>query len=432
MTNVLIRGTILGLIAGGLTACATTPGYPTASETPSVTPVRRPAAQPSAPTPVASAPASSAAAITQAAPSPEAVSAQPLAPLSAAGKLTDTPRAPEPARPVYGPPNATEPPQPKPEPVRLVATGKVIGAKGMFRDYKVVKGDHLDLIARDLGLSRASLIAANHLTKPDSLKPGDHLKAPISKVYLVQPGDSIEAVAQRFEISAADLADLNALPENHRLRPGEQLALPEVYRDRGPVPAPLPRAPPRRVYVSGHIWPPKGYTPPPWARGPVVGQADNRSGQAYPSISGSATPSLSDAQIMVVGRGRFVWPVRGVIMETFGVKDVGRRNDGIDIRAPEGSEVHAAADGDVVYAGDQVPGFGNLVLVKHADGWVTAYAHLGKVSVKMRATVARGQEIGQVGQSGGVSEPQLHFEVRYAPNPMEKAKPIDPQLVLPQ
>jgi murein DD-endopeptidase MepM/ murein hydrolase activator NlpD len=435
MTNTLIRGAVLWLVAGGLTACASTPGYPIAAGGPSAPPARPSTTPTPAPT-TAPAPRAdvarppSADTTTQAAPAPASVSAQPLAPLPPTSEIAPAPRAPEPERPAYHSPTPAEPPRPKPEPVRLVATGKVVEAKGMFRDYTVAKGDHLDLIVRDLGVSRASLIAANHLTKPDSLKPGQHLKAPISKVYVAEAGDSIEAVARRFEISASDLADLNVLPQNHKVRPGEQLALPENYHDRGPVPAPA-FAPPSRTYVAGRVWPPKGYTPPAWARGPLVG-VGNGSGQAYPSISGPPAPSLNDAQITAAGRGRFVWPVRGVIMETFGVKDVGRRNDGIDVRAPEGSSVHAAADGDVVYAGDQVPGFGNLVLVKHADGWVTAYAHLSKVGVKMRERVTRDQEIGQVGQSGGVSEPQLHFEVRYAPNPMEKAKPIDPLLVLPQ
>ncbi|MBS0410925.1 MAG: M23 family metallopeptidase, partial [Proteobacteria bacterium] len=113
-------------------------------------------------------------------------------------------------------------------------------------------------------------------------------------------------------------------------------------------------------------------------------------------------------------------------------RGVGQRSDGLDIKAPQGTVVRAAADGDVVYSGDQVPGFGNLVLVKHADGWVTAYAHLDRLSVQMRQTVTQGQEIGQVGVSGGVTEPQLHFEVRYAPNPADKAKPVDPTLVLPK
>ncbi len=86
----------------------------------------------------------------------------------------------------------------------------------------------------------------------------------------------------------------------------------------------------------------------------------------------------------------------------------------------------------MVYAGNSVPGFGNLVLIRHDGGWVTAYAHLKSLDVKMRQTVTQGQEIGAVGQTGGVTQPQLHFEVRYAPSTRDKARPIDPMLVLPQ
>ena len=79
-----------------------------------------------------------------------------------------------------------------------------------------------------------------------------------------------------------------------------------------------------------------------------------------------------------------------------------------------------------------MPGFGNLVLIKHADGWVTAYGHLSRIEVRMQQKVAQGQSIGQAGTTGGVSEPQLHFEVRYAPTPQERARPVDPALVLPR
>ncbi len=304
-------------------------------------------------------------------------------------------------------------------PVRYTATGKVVSAGKMFRSYVVRKGDHLDAIARDLDTTRAVLVEANKLKHPDSLNPGQRLKVPIEKAYLVQPGDTVFAVAKRFDVSVADLADLNAISETHKLRAGDQLALPSVFHDNGPVVAAPLRASLRPA--------PYIYRPSPPNAGSSVGQ-----GGPYPPAIAAAGPALSDAQVMAAGRGRFVWPVTGDIISTFGVKDVGRSNDGIDIRAPQGSVVHAAAAGDVVYAGDQVPGFGNLVLVKHADGWVTAYAHLDKVSVKMRESVSRGEEIGQVGQSGGVSEPQLHFEVRYAPTPADKARPIDPQLVLPK
>ena len=203
------------------------------------------------------------------------------------------------------------------------------------------------------------------------------------------------------------------------------MALPATYHDTGPV-----LAPPTRVAMRASPW--SVYRPRAWTPSTGTAVVDSRPPGAYSSPLNPAGSTLTDAQVTAAGRGRFVWPVVGEILSTFGVKDVGRSNDGVDVRAPQGSVVRAAAAGDVVYAGDQVPGFGNLVLVKHADGWVTAYAHLDKVSVKMRETVAQNQEIGEVGQSGGVSEPQLHFEVRYAPTPMEKARPVDPLLVLPK
>src|SRR5207245_8996662 len=109
-----------------------------------------------------------------------------------------------------------------------------------------------------------------------------------------------------------------------------------------------------------------------------------------------------------------------------------QHNDGLNVQANAGDPVRASAAGEVVYAGDQVAGFGNLVLIKHADGWVTVYGYLSKIEVKMQQKVSQGQEIGQAGQSGGVAEPQVHFEVRYAPNPVDRARPIDPKLVLPK
>jgi murein DD-endopeptidase MepM/ murein hydrolase activator NlpD len=151
-----------------------------------------------------------------------------------------------------------------------------------------------------------------------------------------------------------------------------------------------------------------------------------------PAAVPTPAPTPADAQISELGRGRFVWPLQGAVVSDFGPKGPGQRNDGINIGASLGASVRAAAAGDVVYAGDQVPGFGNLVLIKHADGWVTAYGHLSRVMVKMQQKVVQGQEIGQAGSTGGVSEPQLHFEVRYAPSPLERAKPVDPRLVLPK
>ena len=99
----------------------------------------------------------------------------------------------------------------------------------------------------------------------------------------------------------------------------------------------------------------------------------------------------------------------------------GGHNDGINIAAPRGTPVHAIEGGTVAYAGNEVKGYGNLVLVKHADGWISAYAHLDDVTVKPGDTIAAGQILGKVGNSGGVNEPQLHFELRRG------KKPVDPR-----
>ena len=248
---------------------------------------------------------------------------------------------------------------PRAEAPRYTATGKVVEAHRMFRDYVVRKGDHLDAIARDLDTTRAVLLEANHLKKPDDLRPGQHLRVPVEKAYVASSGDTVSAVARRFDISAADLADLNAISENYRLREGEQLALPSSFHDRGPVLLPPARsyaryAPPARSYYA----PPGGYTPTPWT--PQPGGA--RPPAPYPSVATASAPTRTDSQVMEAGKGRFVWPVRGEILSAFGVQDVDRRNDGVDIKSPLGTAVHAAAAGEVVYAGDQVPGFGNLVL----------------------------------------------------------------------
>ena len=193
--------------------------------------------------------------------------------------------------------------------------------------------------------------------------------------------------------------------------------IPQAFSTRPEASPGLPSAP--QPYAGQPRRP--SYTPQPYVApgGPVSGAP-------------TQSPQPSDSQLSQMGRGVFVWPVRGDVISGFGAKPGGQRNDGVNIRASTGEPVHAAAAGDVVYAGDQVPGFGNLVLIKHADGWVTAYGHLGKVGVRMQQKVAQGEQIGEAGSSGGVSEPQLHFEVRFAPTPQERARPIDPNLVLPK
>jgi murein DD-endopeptidase MepM/ murein hydrolase activator NlpD len=337
-------------------------------------------------------------------------------------------------------------------------TGPVVEVAGPRRAYTVKRGDNIDAIARTLDTTRADLAKDNDLKAPYRINPGQKLKGPetTAKAYVVQTGDTLANVAKRFNVKPAALAEENNLRTSAAIKKGQKLRLPSGYRDKGPLkttvttapPAPRPTTP-RPVTPTPSYTPPAATTPPaslpssprPYTPSPSSSYPRTPTGPVSaqpvtpPPSSGQiigSTPPPTEAEITAAGRGRFVWPLQGETISDFGPKGAGQRNDGVDIRAPAGTPVRAAAAGEVVYAGNQVPGFGNLVLVKHADGWVTAYAHLADIQVKMRQQVAQGATLGSVGQTGGASEPKLHFEVRYAPTPKDKARPVDPGLVLPR
>ena len=115
----------------------------------------------------------------------------------------------------------------------------------------------------------------------------------------------------------------------------------------------------------------------------------------------------------------FRWPVRGKVIAAYGAKTNGKSNDGINLAVPEGTPVKAAEDGTVAYAGNELKGYGNLILIRHSNGYVTAYAHASELLVKRGDTIKRGQVIAKSGQSGEVGSPQLHFEIRKGSTPVD-------------
>jgi murein DD-endopeptidase MepM/ murein hydrolase activator NlpD len=150
-------------------------------------------------------------------------------------------------------------------------------------------------------------------------------------------------------------------------------------------------------------------------------------GNPAPAASTSTQMAAVPPQPVGHGSGKFLWPVNGKIVSPFGPKDGGSHNDGINIAAPLGTPVRAADGGVVVYAGNELRGFGNLLLIRHADGWVSAYAHCDALLVKRGDQVKRGQVIGRVGQSGNVSAPQLHFELRKGAEAVDPLGQLGPQ-----
>ncbi len=322
----------------------------------------------------------------------------------------------------------------------LFITGPVVNATGnITENYEVQRGDHIDELARNFSTTRDALLDSNHIRAPYVIRPGQIIKVPVTKAYVARTGDTVAGVARRFSVSPSELAQLNHLEARDVLRAGQQIGLPSSMRDVGPqrlMNTAYAEAAPRRSYESSHSYEPsRSYLPSHGYVTQVPTQPTMVPDSGYHAAPAQAPPeaasTLTDAQITAAARGRFAWPVRGNIVKRFGPLGIGQRNDGVDIKAAQGTDVKAAAPGEVVYAGNQVPGFGNLVLIKHADGWVTAYAHLDNVNVQMRQQVAQGQTVGSVGMSGGLVEPELHFEVRYAPTAQDKARPVDPSLVLP-
>jgi len=146
---------------------------------------------------------------------------------------------------------------------------------------------------------------------------------------------------------------------------------------------------------------------------------------AAPKVA-SARPAPKPLPEVTRPAPRFAWPLDGPVLASFGAKPGGRFNDGVDLKATLDEPVRATADGVVAYAGDALPGFGNLILIKHADGWVSAYGHNASMAVARGAKVSKGQVIARAGATGTAGEPRLHFELRRG------RQAIDPQKLLPQ
>ena len=155
-------------------------------------------------------------------------------------------------------------------------------------------------------------------------------------------------------------------------------------------------------------------------------QNSNQDAPTSPEVEPAENSKIEPEKLKIGKRktNSFNWPLQGDIIEKFGVRSNGLRNDGINIQASEGDPIRSAGDGTVAYVGNELSGFGNLVMIRHSQGWMSAYAHCSEILVKRGAVVKSGSVIAKVGHTGSVRTPQLHFELR------EKMKAVDPLLYL--
>ena len=251
-------------------------------------------------------------------------------------------------------------------------------------------GDTVYGIARRVGVPVRALIEANRLKPPYNLYIGRKLYVPKVTTHKVSKGETLYQLGRMYDVSIYDLARENGLKPPYTLYVGQTLRLPGVSE----------------TLSAGE---------------PVKRPTETGRTLSVVKTSVSRSPASIPAPPPVSGKG-FLWPIKGKVVSSFGTKAGGLHNDGINILAPRGTAVRAAQNGVVAYAGNELKGFGNLLLVKHSNGWVTAYAHNDTLLVKRGDKVLKGQVISKVGSTGNVSSPQLHFEIRKGKRALDPKK----------
>lgn len=255
-------------------------------------------------------------------------------------------------------------------------------------------------------------------------------------LYRVAPGDTINSIARDFGVSAEAIIDANRFNDPNFLRPGQRIHVPRTgVRSGQRTPRVQLAEAPKRPARSRDLDAP--YTDPrlEGARfyafeGPRLKPGDERAARveeiAYEApaedLDAAYEPPKKGSKAKVSKHAdNFIWPVRGKVIAGYGADKTGQHNDGINIAAEPGAPVKAAEGGVVIYAGNQLRSYGNLLLVRHPSGYVTAYAHNEKLLVSVSDEVKRGQKIALVGKSGSVEVPQLHFEIRRGDKPVNPA-----------
>jgi murein DD-endopeptidase MepM/ murein hydrolase activator NlpD len=273
--------------------------------------------------------------------------------------------------------------------------------------------------------------------------------------YTIKQGDSLYALSRQHKVSLAELQQVNGITDPRKVRPGTVIKVPlaggalppAAVADAKPAtpfaaPAPATVAAPA-LAASGNAAPAAVASEPPHepprvqsttqptiinAEKRVAALTDKASDAAPVSAPVASEPPAAKGEQVAnaagaasgAGAGKLRWPVQGKIIAPFGPRPDGTHNDGVNIAVPMGTEVHAAEAGVVAYAGSELKGYGNLILLRHDNGMVTAYAHNEELLVKRGDKVRRGQVLAKAGKTGQVDQPQVHFELR------QGSKPVDP------
>jgi murein DD-endopeptidase MepM/ murein hydrolase activator NlpD len=300
-------------------------------------------------------------------------------------------------------------------------------------------GDTIDAIARRHGVPASAIVQANHIAPPATIYPGQRLVIPRyvatpvataapatpaarpiapapataaappaagSAVHVVAAGDTLSKISRRYHKPVGEIAKANNIQASTTLTVGDRLVIPGAPASAAKPGAPAPGAQAKPPAVSASV-------------------EDGKPVQTASMVMPTPDPIDKEAAKLAEGTGalpKFRWPANGRVIAGYGPSTNGQQNDGINIALPENTPVKAAEDGVVAYAGSELKGYGNLVLVRHPNGYVTAYAHTKEILVKRGDQVKRGQVIARSGQTGNVNAPQLHFEIRKGASPLDPTR----------
>lgn len=329
-----------------------------------------------------------------------------------------------------------------------LSVAELAAVNGIKAPYSVHTGQTLRLPGAGGG---GAAVASQHAMPPDNTtfsepsdtpiapKPGAPATAAAAKpfksgpsvadngageLHTVSNGDTLFSLGRKYGMSPYAIADANGLPHTAQLVMGQQVRIP-AGGEAAPAVASKPAATKATTTTASATMPPatgaEGTAEATAPAAPATTTTAAATPEPIPGSDAAATttpPAAAEGGQQVAegapiaGAPGMRWPVRGKIISGFGPKANGLKNEGINIAVPEGTSIRAAADGVVAYSGNELKGYGNLVLIRHEDGYVTAYAHASELFVKRGDTVKRGDVIAKAGQTGSVSSPQLHFEVR--------------------
>jgi murein DD-endopeptidase MepM/ murein hydrolase activator NlpD len=334
------------------------------------------------------------------------------------------------------------PAHPRLEATGSVAPRSVAATRGSGQGGTTIivgTSDTLETLSRRYNVSSAAIMQANGYKGPRVLSPGQQLviphqtaaiaapalAAPASKavvavsappsVHVVNHGDTLLSIARRNHVPVAELARANSLQPSAKLKLGMKLNVPGAKSAAASVLA-------AQAAAVAAAQPVAAVAPPATKVAALTADPQQKARLAQATTNIEAAPSAETpikANEATGALPTFRWPVRGKVITAYGAKANGKANDGINLAVPEGTPVKAAEDGVVAYSGNELKGYGNLILVRHSNGYVTAYAHASELLVKRGETIKRGQIIAKSGQSGEVGSPQLHFEIRKGSSPVD-------------